>query len=71
MAVLIAERWLALCRRRFSDCFARFFDCAVLAKVKDPENGRKMSGVLCRVGCFLSNTDLAFLVPRIVEGGLR
>ena len=32
--------------------------------VKDPENGRKMSGVLCRVGCFLSNTDLAFLVPR-------
>jgi len=26
IAVRIADLWLALWRRRFSDCFARFFD---------------------------------------------
>jgi len=48
------ERWLALCFLRFSDCLARFFDCAVLATFGFLSWTGISSAVLCPFARFLS-----------------
>ena len=41
------DRWLALCARRFSDCFARLRACGLLAKVA-PRGDQKNEAGGCR-----------------------
>ena len=52
------DRWLALCARRFSDCFARLRACGLLAKVA-PRRDRKKEAGICRHAGDMSTAQCA------------